>query len=137
MEEIIPIDDEFAFDELIIISQTDKEGAFTYVNKAFCEVSGYEQEEIIGKPHDIMRHPDTPKAVFTKLWDTIQSGQVFNGIVKNIRKDGRYYWLDMEILPIKNNEDITGFIAVGRAASQKDISDTLEAYSKITDTNVQ
>lgn len=73
-----------------------------------------------------------PKTVFEKLWSTIKSGQAWNGLIKNLRKDGRYYWVDTEILPIKNDEGvITGFIAARRAASRKDIEENKEIYRKM------
>lgn len=132
MEKVTPIDEEYMFEDLVIVSQTDEKGIITYANKAFCEVSGYSVEELIGQPHNIIRHPDMPSAAFEKMWSTIQGGQAWNGIVKNLRKDGKYYWVDSEVLPIKDNDDkITGFIAARRAASRKDIVDTEEAYQKM------
>ena len=116
----------------MIVSQTDEKGVITYANKAFCEVSGYTVDELVGQPHNIIRHPDMPAAAFERLWSTIQGGQAWNGIVKNMRKDGKYYWVDTEILPIKDKDDnITGYIAARRAASRKDIVDTEEAYRKM------
>ena len=132
MEKVTPIDEEYTFSDEVIISQTDDKGVITYANKAFCKVSGYTKEELLGKPHSIIRHPDMPKSVFEKMWSTIQGKQAWNGIIKNLRKDGRYYWVDTEILPIlDDNEQITGYIAARRAASIKDIADTLESYNKM------
>ncbi|MFT7860508.1 MAG: PAS domain-containing protein [Sulfurimonas sp.] len=132
MEKVTPIDEEYMFDDLVIVSQTDPKGIITYANKAFCTVSGYTVDELVGQPHSIIRHPDMPAAAFQKLWDTIQDGQAWNGIVKNLRKDGRFYWVDTEILPIKDKDDnITGYIAARRAASRKDIVDSEETYKKM------
>lgn len=132
MEKVTPVNEEYMFDDLVIISQTDEKGVITYANKAFCEVSGYTADELLGKPHNIIRHPDMPKGAFEKMWSTIEGGQAWNGIVKNLRKDGRYYWVDTEILPIINKDSkITGYIAARRAASRKDIIDTEEAYKKM------
>ncbi len=132
MEKVIPLDEEYLFEDLVIISQTDNEGVFTYVNKAFCDVSGYTVDQVLGQSHNVIRHPDMPATVFDKLWSTIQGGQAWNGILKNLRQDGTYYWLDTEILPIKDDHDnITGYIAAMRAASRKDIIDTQETYSKM------
>jgi aerotaxis receptor len=73
-----------------------------------------------------------PKTVFEKMWSTIKSGQVWNGLIKNLRKDGRYYWVDTEILPIKDADNtITGYIAARRAASRKDIEENKETYRKM------
>jgi len=132
MNKVSPIDEEFPVEESTIISQTDADGNITYVNRAFCSISGYSTEEVLNKPHNIIRHPDMPKTVFEKMWSTIQSGQAWNGLLKNLRKDGRYYWVDTEILPIKDeNGTITGYIAARRAASRKDIEENKETYKKM------
>ncbi len=134
MEKVTPIDEEYMFDNLVIVSQTDEKGNITYANKAFSQVSGYDVDELVGQPHNIVRHPDMPATTFEKMWSTIKSGQAWNGIIKNIRKDGRFYWVDTEILPIKDDSDnITGYIAARRAASRKDIVDTEEAYKKMSE----
>jgi len=135
MSKIIPIDEEYIFDGNVIISQTDLKGVITYANRLFCNVSGYKAEELVGKPHNILRHPDMPRAAFAKMWETIQSGQAWNGLVKNLRKDGLYYWVDTEILPIRDTDNtITGYIAARRAASRKDIQETEELYKKMLET---
>ena len=135
MNKVTPIDEEYFFEGSAIISQTDLKGTITYANRAFSEVSGYSVEELVGKPHNILRHPDMPKVVFEKMWSTIQSGQAWNGLVKNLRKDGRYYWVDTEILPIRDNDDkITGYIAARKAASRKDIQENEETYKRMLET---
>ncbi len=89
-----------------IVSITDTSGVIKYVNDKFCEISGYSPDELVGKPHNIVRHPDMPKEAFKNLWDTIKSKKVWTGIVKNRRKNGDYYIVDATILPIldENNE---------------------------------
>ena len=133
MGSVTPIDEEYRCDdEDVLVSQTDAEGNITYANKRFRDVSGYSFDELVGKPHSIVRHPDMPRAAFVKMWDMIKSGQVFNGIIKNLRKDGKYYWVDLEILPIKDEEgSITGYIAVARPASRKDIEENEELYARM------
>jgi len=132
MNTVTPIDEEFPVEEGTIISQTDEKGNITYANRAFCNISGYTVDELLNQPHNIIRHPDMPKTVFEKMWSTIQSGQAWNGLIKNLRKDGRYYWVDTEILPIKDdNGTITGYIAARRAASRKDIEENKETYKKM------
>ena len=133
MSKVIPKDKEYFFDDNVIISQTDTKGIITYGNRAFFKISGYDKEELVGKPHNIIRHPDMPKEVFQKMWETIQSGQVWNGLIKNLRKDGLYYWVDTEILPVKdeNTDKITGYIAARKAASRKDIQENEEIYQKM------
>ena len=90
------IETEVPKDELII-SRTDLKGIITYANETFARISGYEPEELIGKPHNILRHPDMPKSVFKELWDTIQEGKIWQGYVKNLRKDRGYYWVYAEV----------------------------------------
>jgi len=132
MNKVTPIDEEFPVEENAIISQTDDKGIITYANKAFCTVSGYSVDELLNQPHNIVRHPDMPKTVYEKLWSTIQSGQAWNGLIKNLRKDGRYYWVETEILPVRDNDDnITGYIAARRPASQKDIEENKDTYRKM------
>ena len=77
----------------VIISRTDLSGVITYVNDTFAEISGYDADELIGKPHNILRHPDMPKSAFKELWDKLKSGQSWEGYVKNMRKDRGYYWV--------------------------------------------
>ena len=87
-----------------ILSETDLTGTITFVNDKFCEVSKYSREELMGRPHNIVRHPDMPKELFKLFWETIKHGNVFRGIVKNRTKDGGHYWVDATIVPIKDHE---------------------------------
>ncbi|WP_457746460.1 PAS domain-containing protein [Sulfurimonas sp.] len=137
MDTVVPIDEEYFFDDMVIISQTDLKGEIIYANRAFCEISGYQVSELVGQPHNIIRHPDMPRAAFEKMWDTIKGGQVWNGLVKNLRKDGRYYWVDTEILPVRDDDErITGYIAARKAASRKDIQEAQETYNKMLDAEI-
>jgi len=115
-----PKDEEIQLDpKRYIVSETDEKGKITFANDYFMEVSGYNQEELIGKNHNIVRHPDMPKVVFKLLWQTIQSGKNINAVVKNLAKDGRYYWIFTEF-EIRKDTD-TGAI-IGYHASRKTIS---------------
>lgn len=98
---------EKAIDESNILSRTKTDGTILYVNSRFCKVTGYSEEEIIGKTHSIVRHPDTHKNIFIDMWKTIQSGKVWKGILKNRKKDGSAYWVDTTIIPIKDKEGKT------------------------------
>ena len=89
-----------AIDESTIVSKTDLSGVITYVNKAFCEISGYSKEELLGKPHNIVRHPDMPKYAFEDMWRTIKAQKLWRGVVKNRRKSGDYYYVETIIKPI-------------------------------------
>ncbi|WP_373036462.1 PAS domain-containing protein [Sulfurimonas sp.] len=135
MDKVVPVDEEYIFEGSMVISQTDLKGIITFANRKFCEVSGYKIDELIGSNHNIIRHPDMPKAIFAKMWSTIQGGQAWNGLVKNLRKDGLYYWVDSEIIPVRNeNEEITGYIAARKVASRKDIDENKELYKKMLET---
>lgn len=87
-----------------IMSESDIYGGILYVNDKFCEVSQYNREELVGKPHNIVRHPDMPKEVFRLMWQTIRAGKVFRGIVKNRKKDGTHYWVDAVISPVLDDD---------------------------------
>jgi len=132
MEKVTPINEEYLFDGNVIISQTDLNGNIIFANRKFCEVSGYKVEELVGQSHNLIRHPDMPKAVFEKLWTAIESGQAWNGLIKNLRKDGLYYWVDTEILPTRDeHNEITGYIAARKQASRKDITENDELFKKM------
>ncbi|MEN7550141.1 PAS domain-containing protein [Rapidithrix thailandica] len=87
-----------------LVSESDLYGTITYVNEKFCEISKYTEDECLGKPHSILRHPETPKAVFKEMWETIQAGKIFQGRYKNKAKDGSYYWVDASIAPVLDEE---------------------------------
>ncbi len=132
MGQVEALDEEYLFQGRVIISETDLKGVITYANRKFCEISGYTQEELIGQPHNLIRHPDMPKEAFAKMWSTIQGGQIWHGLVKNLRKDGKFYWVETEILPSKDTDGtITGYVAARKPASRKDIEETAEIYRKM------
>ncbi len=93
----------------LIISRTDLNGIITYANETFAKISGYTVEELIGKPHNIIRHPDMPKSVFKNLWETIQADKIWKGYVKNLRKDKGYYWVYTEISGIYKDGKKIGY----------------------------
>mgnify|MGYP001397716096 CR=1 FL=1 len=102
-----------------IVSKSDVDGIITYANDAFCHLTGYSREEMIGKPHSIFRHASTPKAVFKDLWDTIQAGDTWMGNVKNVRKDGSEYYVFTTIIPIKDNhKNIFEYVAIRQDISE-------------------
>jgi len=132
MNKVTPINEEFVVEDNAIISQTDLNGVIVYANRKFCEISGYTADELVGQSHNIIRHPGMPSAAFKKMWNTLSSGHTWNGLIKNIRKDGLYYWVDTEILPIRDeNNKVTGYIAVRKKASRKDINETEVIYEKM------
>ncbi|HEX5329280.1 PAS domain-containing protein [Sulfuricurvum sp.] len=132
MEKPTPVDEEYVFDGRAIVSETDLKGVITFANRKFCEISGYTVDELIGEPHNIIRHPDMPKAAFAQMWQTIQAGTLWHGLVKNLRKDGRYYWVDTEVTPTYDeNGKVKGYMAARKPASRKNIDETAELYKKM------
>jgi len=96
-----------------IVSKSDLDGNITYVNQALCDITGYSQDELIGKPHNIFRHPNTPKQTFKNMWKTIKNGNIWHGILKNMRKDGTTFYANITIVPITNNHNkIIEYIAL-------------------------
>jgi PAS domain S-box-containing protein len=89
--------------QVTLFSETTRSGVITFVNNTFCEVSKYKREELMGKPHNIIRHPDMPKELFHYMWRTISSGNTFRGVIKNQAKDGSHYWVKALIKPQWNS----------------------------------
>ena len=116
-----PLDEEVIFDGGVMITETDKAGIITYANRKFRELTGYTKEELIGSPHNINRHPDMPKKAFEGLWETIKKGNYWEGFVKNMTSEGKYYLVIVWIKPKFNeNGEITGYIA-GRKIPDPDL----------------
>lgn len=102
-----------ALNESSIVTKSDKRGIITYVNRKFLQITGFTKEECIGRPHSINRHPDTPKSVFKNLWETISNKKVWKGVLKNRKKDGTAYWVNMTILPmVDDSGEIVEYIGV-------------------------
>ncbi len=113
-------------DKYVIISQTDKEGIITNVSEAFCKISGYTKEELLGESHNIVRHEDMKEAIFEDMWTTIEAGKVWKGDIKNKTKNGAYYWVSTIIEPnFDNDGKITGYTAL-----RLDITDHKELESQ-------
>jgi len=122
MNKVVPTGKEYIYKGRVAISQTDLNGTITFVNRKFIEISGYSAQELVDSNHDIIKHPDVPQEIFDKMWDSLKNAQVWNGMLKNLRKDGQFYWVDMEIAPIFDKEEkITGYISVSKPAPRKNI----------------
>jgi PAS domain S-box-containing protein len=134
MQKPEPLDEEIILDpKRYIVSETDEKGKITFCNDYFMEVSGYSLEELIGKPHNIVRHPDMPKVVFKLLWETIGAGKNINAVVKNLAKDGRYYWIftEFEIRKDTDNGNIIGYHASRKTISKHVIEIIADLYSEL------
>jgi PAS domain S-box len=99
---------------ITIVSKTDLYGTITEVNEEFMRISGYTCEELIGHPHNILRHPDVPKAVFADLWATLKQGKPWVNLVKNRCKNGDHYWVEANVSPVVENGEVVGYISVRR-----------------------
>ena len=117
----------------VIASKTDLQGKIVYVSDAFCDISGYTREELIDKPHSIVRHPDMTKAFFKKLWETIKSSKTFKGEIKNRRKDGSAYWVDVTIAPLLDDfANIVGYTAIRHDITKtKEYEELNKKYEKL------
>ena len=115
-ERPVPRDQEIKLgEEEFIVSKTDTTGKITYANRVFMEISGYGERELLGVQHNIIRHPDMPRAVFKLLWDTLKEKKEFFGFVKNLSKDGSYYWVFANVTPDIDNEGrVVGYYSVRR-----------------------
>jgi PAS domain S-box-containing protein len=102
-------------EEDFIVSKTDLKGVITYGNRIFIQMSGYSEEELLGAPHSILRHPDMPRVVFKLLWDTIQARQEICAYVKNLAKDGSFYWVFANVTPsLDSRGNLIGYYSVRR-----------------------
>jgi aerotaxis receptor len=115
-------------DGKLIVSTTDTSGVITHVNKAFIEMSGYTEDELIGAPHSILRHPDMPAAAFKDLWDTVNKGEKWQGFVKNLRKDGGYYWVKATVIPNIRNGKVVSYTSVRRKPSRTKVDECIKLY---------
>ncbi|GEN29458.1 hypothetical protein HVA01_31040 [Halovibrio variabilis] len=115
-------------DDDVLISRSDLQGRITYANQTFVEVSGYSLEEIMGQPHRLFRHPTMPAAVFQNLWETIEAGKTWQGLIKNRRQSGEAYWVDTTIAPLLDGERVAGYTSIRRKASTDAIARAERVY---------
>lgn len=118
-------------DDQIIISRADLAGRIVYINVDFVEISGYSEAELIGQPHNIIRHPEMPAVVFADLWADISSGRPWVGIIKNRNKNGDAYWVEAHVLAIREKGAITGYLSMRRKPSAEQIARAAASYAAI------
>ena len=114
-----------------LLSETDEKGIIRYANEEFCEFAEYTLEELIGKPHNIVRHPDMPKAAFEDLWKTVKAGKAWKGFVKNRTKNNNYYWVFATVFPFTSCDGSKGYISCRRMASQNEIEKYEASYKNM------
>jgi len=125
---------EVPIDELIV-SRTDLTGKITYANDTFLDISGFTKEEFVGQKHNIVRHPDMPASIFANLWETIQNEQKWTGIVKNLRKDGGFYWVHATISGVYKNDILVEYKSVRVPVSTSEKLQTQKEYDLLKKQN--
>jgi len=114
-----------------IVSRTDLKGKIVYVNPTFLRVSGYTEAELIGQPHNVIRHPDMPPAAFADLWSTLKAGRPWVGMVKNRCKNGDYYWVEAHAIPVYENGEHMGYMSVRRKPTREQVRAAEAAYAEL------
>ncbi len=114
----------------LLLSTTDTKGRIIHVNQAFIEASGYTEEELLGKAHNIIRHPDMPPEAFADLWSTLKKGHPWTGLVKNRRKNGDYYWVNANAIPLRENGKVIGYLSVRIKPSHDSVEEVIPIYKK-------
>ena len=115
----------------VLVSSTDVKGRITFVNDVFCEVAGFEREALIGKAHNIIRHPDVPAAVFADMWSNLKQGKSWMGLVKNRCENGDHYWVSAHVSPLLDGSKVVGYESVRRKASRDEIQHAQSVYDRI------
>ncbi|MBZ0093567.1 MAG: PAS domain-containing protein [Sulfuricellaceae bacterium] len=111
-----------------IVSKTDLKGKITYINQSFIDISGFTEKELLGQPHNLVRHPDMPAAAFEDLWNTLRKGKPWSGLVKNRCKNGDYYWVQANATPISEGGDVVGYMSVRTKPSRAQIEAAEKLY---------
>ena len=121
-------------DNELIVTKTDLRGCITYANTVFTRISGYSETELLSKPHNCIRHPHMPRAVFRLLWDTIKTGNEFFGYVMNLSKNGDHYWVFAHVTPnFDSSRTIVGYHSSRRFARRKAIDAVIPIYQRLRD----
>jgi aerotaxis receptor len=115
----------------MLVSATDLQGNIAYCNPAFIQVSGFAKEELIGQPHNVIRHPDMPREAFADMWTTIRSGRQWGGLVKNRRKNGDHYWVRASVTPVVERGRLTGFLSVRVKPTRVEVTATDALYAQM------
>jgi aerotaxis receptor len=114
-----------------IVTTTDLKGIITYANQSFIEISGFTREELIGQPHNLVRHPHMPPAAYADMWRTIKAGRPWRGLVKNRAKDGGFYWVDAYVTPLYESGELKGYVSVRNAPSRSAIAAAEQLYAQV------
>lgn len=109
--------DDFAF----LVSETDEKGIIKFANNDFCQIAEYSLDELMDKPHSMVRHEDMPKVAFKDLWETVKKGNIWTGYVKNATKNGGYYWVYATVYPFESCDGTLGYLSCRKKASKNEI----------------
>ena len=120
-------------DDQIIVSKTDLKGQITYINQTFIDISGFTEAELIGQPHNLVRHPDMPVEAFADFWRDLKAGRPWVGYVKNRCKNGDYYWVEAHATPIREGGQVVGYMSVRRKPSRQAVDACEAAYRQFRD----
>ncbi|MBI4757342.1 MAG: PAS domain-containing protein [Betaproteobacteria bacterium] len=118
-------------EDVLIVSRTDLKGRITYVNRDFIDVSGFAEAELVGQPHNVLRHPDMPAEAFKDLWETLKQARCWTGIVKNRCRNGDHYWVDASVTPLKEGGQVVGYMSVRRKASADQVAAAEALYARL------
>lgn len=119
-------------DNAFLVSETDAKGIILFANEQFCNVAEYSIDELIGKPHNLVRHSDMPKVAFKDLWDTVQRGEVWQGFVKNKTKSDGFYWVFATVYPYKNENGQQCYMSIRRKPSRENIEKYTNLYKTMS-----
>jgi PAS domain S-box-containing protein len=132
---ITPTESEKIFNSnILLVTKTDLKGNITYANRGFMQIVGMQEEELVGAPHNIIRHPDMPKIIFKYLWAYLQRGDEIHAYVKNLCADGSYYWVMANVTPsfdVKNKTKIIGYHSSRRSPSKEALTAIVPLYKKL------
>ena len=124
-------DGEVLYDDLYLLSETDEKGIVTYANDAFLKIAGWKREDLLGQPHNVVRHPDMPRAAFRSLWEDSQSKGFWTGFVKNARKGGGYYWVYATVLRSTDKNGNVKYVSIRIKPSRDDIKKAEALYATL------
>ena len=124
-------DGEVLYDDLYLLSETDEKGIVTYASKSFLKVANMRETELIGQPHNVVRHPDMPRTAFKMLWDDVQEKGFWTGYVKNARKGGGFYWVYATVLRSVDKNGNVKYVSIRVKPSREDIKKSEELYATL------
>jgi len=117
--------------DIMIVSETNMKGIILYANEDFCNIAGYSKNELIGQPHNILRHSDMPKAAFKDLWEHVKADKLWNGIVKNRAKNGDYYWVNATVFGVVKKDGEKRLISVRVKPTKEEVDFAIELYKTL------